>query len=292
MGNMSTWDDVLPQFEVHLQQSDLAQNTVAGYVHDVRSFALWLAECAGQEVPPSAFSSGDVEAYKRYLGDVLGRSPSGINRRLQSLRKFGRFALVGGMCDTNPAQEVRLLEGPVLSAPRILTETEVRRLFEVAESRPSRTAARDFAILQLLLQAGIRIGELVQLQVVDIDLGQGPCTLAIRGQGKRPERRLPLNDAVRCALCTYLEQPRPAEAFHVFLSREGKPLSIRSVQRIVASLGKAVGLEISARTLRDTYAALLWRDTGDLRLLTERLGHRRPEAVLKYISPLPTTGST
>jgi len=284
---MSTWDDVLPQFEVHLQQSDLAQNTIAGYVHDVRSFALWLTERAGQEVAPSTFSSGDVEAYKHYLANVLGRSPSGINRRLQSLRKFGRFALTVGMQDTNPAQEVRLLEGPALSAPRILTEAEVRRLFEVAEIRPSRTAARDFAILQLLLQAGIRIGELVQLQTVDIDLEQDPGTLTVCGQGKRPERRLPLNDAVRCALCAYLEQPRPAEACHVFLSQEGKPLSIRSVQRIVASLGETVGVEVSARTLRDTYAAHLWRDTGDLRLLTERLGHRRPEAALKYIAPVP-----
>ncbi len=289
---MSTWDDVLPQFETYLRQSDLAQNTVAGYVHDVRSFALWLVECAGREVHPSVYSSGDVEAYKHYLEDVLGRSRSGINRRLQSLRKFGRFALAVGMRDTNPAQDVRLLEGPVLSVPKVLTETEVRQLFEAAETRPSRTAARDFAILQLLLQAGIRVGELVRLQVVDIDLGQEPGTLTIRGQGKWPERRLPLNDAVRCALRACLEQPRPADACHVFLSQEGRPLSIRSVQRIVANLGEAVGLEISARTLRDTYAALLWRDTGDLRLLTERLGHRRPEAALKYISPVPTTGST
>jgi site-specific recombinase XerC len=82
------------------------------------------------------------------------------------------------------------------------------------------------------------------------------------------------------------------ESTHVFLNREGKPLSARSVQRIVATLGDAVGLEISTRTLRDTYAARLWRDTGDLSLLTERLGHKRPEAVLKYILPLPSTGST
>jgi integrase/recombinase XerD len=288
---MCTWKDVLPQFEAHLQQSDLAQNTVAAYVHDVRSYALWLAEYAGQEESPTDFSSGDVEAYKEYLEDVLRRSPTGINRCLQSLRKFGRFAVTAGLRHTNPIQQVRLLESPVHSAPRTLTEAEVRQLGEVAEACPSRTSARDSAILQLLLQAGIRASELVQLRLVDIDLRDHYGTLTIRARGNRRKRQLPLNEAARSALHTYLQQPRPEETAHVFLNREGGRLSIRSVQRIVATLGEAVGLEISARTLRHTYAARLWRDTGDLSLLTERLGHKRPEAVLKYISPLPTTGS-
>jgi site-specific recombinase XerD len=289
---MSLWNNILAQFEAHLKQSGLAQSTVGGYVHDVRSFSLWLAEYAGEEVAPTAFSSRDVEAYKQYLGDMLGRSPAGINRCLQSLRKFGRFALMAGIRDTNPAQSVRLVEGSALLAPRTLTELEIARLVEVAEAQRWRGAERDGAILQLLLQTGIRVTELVHLQLADIDVTETCSTLTIRGQGKRPERRLPLNEAARRALCTYLEQPRPAEASRLFLSREGKPLSIRSVQRIVASAGKAVGLEISARTLRDTYATLLWRDTGDLSLLTRRLGHRRPEAALKYISPLTTAGST
>jgi len=287
---MSTWNDVLPQFEAHLKQSGLAQNTVAGYLQDVRSFSLWVAECAGQEVSPAAFSSSDVEAYKQYLRDTLGRSPAGINRCLQSLRKFGRFALMTGIRDTNPAQGVRLLEGPALSIPRTLTELEVGRLVELAEARRSRTAVRDFAILQLLLQTGVRVSELIQLRLADIDLSEDYGILTIHGQGKRPERRLPLNEAARRALCAHLDQPRPSGASHLFLSREGKSLSIRSVQQIVASLGKAAGLEISPKTLRDTYATFLWRDTGDLGLLTERLGHKRPEVALKYILPPDHSG--
>jgi integrase len=127
--------------------------------------------------------------------------------------------------------------------------------------------------------------------LADVDLGEHDGTLTIRDRWNRPGRQLPLNEAARRALCAYLREPRPAGTTHVFLNRQGKPLSIRSVQRIVAILGEVVGLEISTRTLRDTYAARLWRDTGDLGLLTERLGHKRPEAVLKYISPLARTGA-
>jgi len=288
---MYTWNHVMSQFEARLRQCDLAHNTVVAYTHDVWDFALWLAERTGQEVSPSDFSSADVEAYKHYLEDELGRSPAGINRCLQSMRKFGRFAVAASVRNTNPAQEVRLLESPIHSAPRTLTESEVRQLGKVAEGRPSRTASRDSAILQLLLQAGIRVSELVQLRLVDIDLRNHYGTLTIRARANRPERHLPLNEVACRALRTCLQQPRPEEIAHVFLSREGGPLSIRSVQRIVSTLGEAVGLKISARTLRHTYAARLWRETGNLGLLTERLGHKRPEAVLKYIAPLPTIGA-
>jgi len=291
---MSLWSKALAQFEAHLRQSGLAPNTVAGYLHDLRTFSLWLAEHAGREVSPDAFSPGDVEAYKRYLRETLGRSPASINRYLQSVRKFGRFAVLAGIRDTNPAQGVRLLEGRTSSAPRTLNRFEVERLLKVAEARRSRTAVRDQAILQLLLQTGIRVSELVHLRPADVDLSQEPGTLTVRGLGKRPERRIPLNQQARRALGAYLDQPHLRGASYLFPSRGGKPLSIRSVQQIVASLGKAAGLNISAKTLRDTYARFLWQETGDLRLLTERLGHRRPEAALKYIfrlTPLKAAGS-
>jgi len=283
---MPVWSDVLVQFEAHLRQSGLAQSTVTGYLHDVWGFSLWLTRFAGQEVSAATFSSSDVEAYKQWLRDTLGRSPAGINRCLQSLRKFGRFARMARIRDTNPAQGVRLLEGPALLPPTALTELEVEWLVEVAGARHSRTAARDYAVLQLLLQTGIRVSELAHLRLADIDLGERVSILTVRGQGKRPERRIPLNKAAEYALRAYLDQPRPAEAPHLFLSVEGRALSIRSVQQIVATLGEAAGLEISAKTLRDTYAMLLWRDTGDLSLLTERLGHKNIGTASKYIVPL------
>lgn len=290
---MAIWADLLRQFEAHLHQSDLAHNTVTAYMHDVRGFALWLAEYAGREVLPGDYSSEDVEAYTEYLHGVLQRSPTGVNRCIQSLRKFGRFAVMAGLRNTNPAREIHLLKGPVRAALRTLAEMEIRRLVEATEARPSPTAARDTAILQLLLHSGIRVSELVELRLANIDLQDHHATLIIYGQENSRGRRIPLNEPARRAVYTYLEQPRPLQSAHVFLNREGsRPLSIRSVQRIVASLGEAAGLEVSARILRDTYAARLWRDTGDLGLLTERLGHRRPETALRYIAPLGTTGST
>ena len=189
---MSVWDNTLARFKTHLQQSGLAQNTVIGYVHDVEGFSLWLAEWAGQEVSPAFFSSDDVEAYKQYLRDTLGRSPTSINRYLQSLRRFGSFAHAAGFRDTNPAQEVPLLEVPVASTPRTLAELEVQRLLEVAQARDSSMAARDYAILQLLLQTGIRVSELVRLQLADVDLirADSACLACLPGPAS-PDRSFP-----------------------------------------------------------------------------------------------------
>lgn len=291
-GDMPNWSDVLGQFEAHLRQSGLAQSTVSGYLRDVASFRLWLAGRTGQEVSPHTYSSSEVEAYKQHLQDTLARAPASVNRCLQSLRKFGRFAVTIGISESNPAEAVGLVEVPAPPNRRILAQTEIEQLDRVAQSRRSHTAARDRAILQLLLQTGMRVSELVRLQLADIDVTGGRGSLTIRHHGDRPERRLPLREEAQCALRAYLEQRPQGGALHLFLSREGKPLSIRSVQQIVASIGKSARLSISARTLRDTYATLLWRDTGNLKLLAERLGHRRLETALKYLSPLPTTRPT
>jgi len=281
------WDELLGQFEAHLQQSGLAQNTIDGYLRDVKSFSVWLSDCvAGGEGTDSTvtFSSNEIKQYKQYLRDTLGRSPSTINRALQSLRKFGHFTLRKGLHPSNPARDVRLLAKPEASSPKVLSDAEVQRLVTAARARRSEWAARDYAILQLLLQTGIRICELVRLRETDVLLREDGDVLNVQGWRKRSGRRLPLNETAASALRDYLSQPRPPNASHLFLSRDGGPLSARSVQRIVSELGKAAKMDISATILRDTYARSLWEKTGDLSLLIERLGYKRPETVLKYIS--------
>lgn len=98
-------------------------------------------------------------------------------------------------------------------------------------------------------------------------------------------RRSPLKEAARHNPYVYPGGHRPPSSPHLFLSREGGPLSIRSVQRIVHELGQATGLDVSVTTLRNTCTRSLWKDTGDLALLVERMGHARLETALKYIAP-------
>jgi site-specific recombinase XerD len=282
---MGVWRNVLAQFEDHLREADLAENTVVGYVHDLRTFAGWLQQDPDRSPLPGELTSADIEAYKAFLLNTRGRSLSSVNRSMQSLRKFGRFAEDNGICPANPAQSVELVASHGRAAPRILSNQEVNCLLRIASNGSPGTSHRDLAILYLLLEAGLRVGEVALLRKDDLNFDAQPRFVMIRRQGKRPGRRVPLNERTTQALRAYLDETRVRQGAspYLFLGRQGKPLSVRSVQQIVTSLGREAGLTLSARTLRDTYAASLWQSTGDLDLLAERLGHTRPEATLRYV---------
>lgn len=282
---MGLWRNVLVQFEEHLRQAGLAENTVIGYLYDLRTFAGWLERDPDRSPFLEELTSADVEAYKAFLLDTQGRSLSSVNRSMQSLRKFGRFAEENGICRANPAQDVDLIANHARPVPRILSDQEVNRLLRAAKSDSMGGSQRDRAVLYLLLEAGLRVGEVALLRRDDLDLEAEPPAVVIRSRGKRPERRVPLNKPTTRALQEYLDDTRALQgpSPYLFLGRQGKPLSVRSVQQIVTCLGREAGLTLSARTLRDTYAASLWQSTGDLDLLAERLGHIRPEATLRYV---------
>jgi site-specific recombinase XerD len=290
---MSAWSDALEAFEADLRAAGSSPGTVSGYLGDLRDFAAWLERAAGQPVPPESVRAADVQAYRQHVSNTMGRSASTVNRRLQSIRKFGQFVQRVGVSDVNPAQGVPLVKRQGgAPPPRTLQAAEIERLMQVTDQGRPRCAVRNRAILQLLLQTGIRASEMVALRQHDLCLDENEGALMVRATGQRPDRRIPLNGAVRRALEEYLGDPRPAGSTFLFRGREGKPLSIRSVQQIVADLGAAAGLDVSSRMLRDTYARLLWQETGDLGLVAERLGYSRPETAVRHITPLETRGAT
>jgi site-specific recombinase XerD len=291
-GDMPTWAEAQARYEAYLIESAVGHGTLAGYVSDLRSLASWLARPDGSHVGPADFTSDDLRGYAEHLLRERGLSPATINRRLQSVRKFCRFAAHTGLRDTDPAQGVALVSRPLGWSPRTLRPADMAQLDEAAASRGARTALRDRAIVQLLMQTGIRARELVELRPGDLELGSGDARLTIRGRGGRPDRNIALEEKARDALQAYLSQDRPSGAVHVFLNREGEALSVRMVQEIVAELGKAAGISVSARILRDTHARELWQETGDLALVVQRMGYLRPETAVKHIAPLGQKGSS
>jgi site-specific recombinase XerD len=207
------------------------------------------------------------------------------------MRKFGRFAVRAGLRSTNPARDVPLVEDSSTPRPVSLSDSHCEQLVEAAAQQSSPKSLRDVAIVQVLLRSGIKASELVHLRLEHLDRTEPEYAVTVPARNGGRDRLVPLDRIATEALSCYLEEGRPEGAEHLFLSRDGSPLSIRSVQQIVAGLGKAIGLPVSAKALRDTYAKKLWEDTGDFGLLVERLGHRRPESALKYVTTLRATGS-
>ncbi len=279
-----TVEDVLTDYGDYLAASGLSASTIKSYRNDLKDLASWLQRKGGGS--PLSATEDDLRAYCGDLVTARDHPPATVNRRLQAMRKFFRYALYRGLMEEDPASGIRLLPQSRSDGRRGLEPSEVERLLEGVRRGGSRLAKRDYAIIQLMLQTGIRVGELTRLRLPDVQLSEEKGALIVRAQGTSGERKIPLNSSVRKALHSYLTERSPSEGGPLFLSVKGEPLSSRSVQRLVNRYAEAAGLaEVSTYTLRQTCGQQLLRDTGDLTVVARVMGHKRLESAIKYILP-------
>jgi integrase/recombinase XerD len=286
-------ESLLAQFEEHLVLTQLSPSTVVNYLSDLRAFVRWGVDHIGPDFSLIALTPNIIRAYRSHLFEDEHRAPATINRRLQTLRKFCAFAMQSGLMASNPAEGIRLVRnGERNATPTPLTEKQIEALLKASSSEQPSLARRDTAILMLLLHTGLRVNELVELCLDDVQFDHPGVHLVVKdgwsGQpshGSDERRNIPLEGEVRHALCHYLSiRPNVEGEEHLFLSREGRPLSVRSVQRIVSLRAQAAGLEgVSPQALRRTYASHLLADTGDLALVSERLGHQNLATTMRYV---------
>jgi len=211
-----------------------------------------------------------------------GRSPSSINRAIAAVRSLCRFLYEEGRLEMNPAQALRSIRlGPLL-APKHLTVAEMERLL----SRPSPdtpTGRRDRAILMLLYNTGLRVGELCALSRQDLHLPEeGWGVLQVVGKGRRL-RRLPINRPAADALLAYLADRDDAEPA-LFLNRSGDRFSVRGIALLVNRYFRAAGItdRSGPHVLRHTFATHALRARPNLRAVQELLGHAWVTTTQRY----------
>jgi len=288
-------EDLFTQFEEHLARSALAPTTIVNYLADLRTFARWHAAAPRSPQPWGGrgeasslleLMSDDIREYRRHMRTSEGWGPATINRRLQAVRKFYSFAMETGLTESNPASEVQLVPRPEPNPPRALASEEVISLLAAVQGGRPSLVKRDYAIVQLLLQTGIKLGELTRLRLSDVQLGDDGEGLLLIEEGNGNQRRqIPLNPSACAALQDYL-QARPASdgTDNLFLSQGGGCISRRTVQRLVNVYARAAGLEdVSAHALRHTFAVSTLENTEDLALVARLLGHRCLETTAKYL---------
>ncbi|MFN2183896.1 MAG: tyrosine-type recombinase/integrase [Anaerolineae bacterium] len=280
-------DGLIEQFEECLSSSALAPATIVNYVADLRAFLRWSEETRDAACSPLCLDTSDIEDFCTYLRDEKGNAPSTVNRRLQALRKFYGLAVAQGWTQGNPAEQASLLDERVSERSRSLTQDDVSRLLRAVEQSRSRQAARDLAVIQLLLGAGLKLGELTELRLEDVHLDGEQPTLDVRDVSGSLSRKVDLENDVHDALRSYLSVREAADGVDYFcVNRDGNALSTRSVQRLLRHYARAAELDgLTTQSLRYVYATRVYESSGDLKMVADNLGHRHLATTIRYLRP-------
>ena len=238
------------------------------------------------DIPLSVISKiklDDIHAFLSYLALELKSKPATRARKVSTIRIFFNYlSQKTGLIENNPAQN---LETPKLGKrmPKYLTLDESKKLLDItlSDENDNENSIRDYAIITLFLNCGIRLSELVNINIKDITFSE--CKLNVIGKGNK-ERTIYLNKACIKAITDYIENCRPKESIKydskdaLFLSKRRERISNRTVQYIVKKELQKAGLDTtkySVHKLRHTAATLMYQYGNiDIRALQELLGHK------------------
>lgn len=286
---MSSLKKAIADFGRHIEvERNLSRHTVEAYLNDLKQFQEFF-----QEMAPTGAKNDDIPEDIVLIRSFLVSLYRGkmrkitVSRKIASLRSFYRYLLREGAVRLNPAE---LLQLPRCEkyVPTVLTVDETLALLNV--NFPGGVAgSRDRAIIELFYSSGIRLGELVGLNVADVRFGD--CLVKVRGKGRK-ERIVPVGVPALAALRDYLKMRTDFVVAAtdkiadepLFLNARGRRISSRDVSRVVewVVLQSGIGRKISPHALRHTFATHLLDAGADLRSIQEMLGHSSLSTTQKY----------
>jgi len=266
-------DEQLKDFIQYLiVEKGLSKNTYIAYERDLKSYLHYLKNVE------SVHSLNDVQRvhivqFLRFLKEQ-GKSPKTLARHIASIRAFHQFLLRAKSTDQDPSVQI---DTPRLerSLPNVLSLQDVEVLLETPKPL-DHYGIRDKAMLELLYATGIRVSELIDLEMDHVQLSMG----FIRCMGNK-ERIIPIGRAASDAITKYLEEGRPQfistkhQEHALFLNHQGKRLTRQGFWKILKKLTKEAGIdkELTPHTLRHSFATHLLENGADLRAVQEMLGH-------------------
>lgn len=281
MGEKSLQEAVEEYRTVHLPARNLATRTRREYLDDIDDLVGFLEDVAGIQ----RVAELRLAPLERFLAQLEERGLAGSTRRRKalSIRSFLRFLYRQELISTDLARQ---LIPPFAGnpEPRFLTQAEYQRLQQACKVNP-----RDAAIIELLLQTGIRLSELNRLTIDDVDLSEEPDpdkqdsgVIRVNGGGSRKSRAIPLNARACFALVNYLKT-RPKVSRVLFLNRFWRPLGLRGIEKVVAKYARIAGIAgASVHSLRHTFGTQHAARGTTIKTLQEVMGHQDIRATEIY----------
>ena len=251
-------------------EKNASANTVSSYMRDLRQFASYAVD---RQLMPQDITQTHVSTYLSFLSGQ-GKSPATVSRSLASIKGFFTYLQSLDIVKDNPASNVATVKTEK-KLPQILTGKEVERLLAQPKCTDMK-GYRDKAMLELLYATGIRVSELISLNITDVNLAGS----FIRCESKGRERVIPLYPAAVDALAVYMQNIRPKmianmEEQALFVNVSGDRMSRQGFWKIVKSYQEKANIDkdITPHTLRHSFATHLLENGADLHAIQEMMGH-------------------
>ena len=266
-----------------LRRVNASLHTLRNYASDLQQFIDYFSPPGEDPPAPADF---ELLALREWLSHLYsqGLTAITIRRKLAAVRSFFKFMLREGVVESNVARLLRTPKAPK-TLPRVMTAEQTNNLVDqVAAGRFDRPhPARDLAIFELLYGCGLRISELVGLNLEDFDFAER--WIRVRGKGRK-ERQVPFGVKAAAALKRYLAGREPAKATDraLLLNHAGERLTDRGARGIVKFYASMISGDsaLHPHSLRHAYATHMLADGADLRAIQELLGHAQLSTTQKY----------
>ena len=275
MTQQTTFQQNIIFFLRELEGGNKSRLTLTAYKTDLSQFFNWLAENDVTVTIPGQVTRGHVNEYLAFLSS-LGRSGVTRARKLAALKSFFAYLKDEHIIASSPTETIHM---PNKERKRkvVLRTDEYSRMLSEAGGNP-----RDFAILQLFLQTGIRVSALIAITLEDLDLQNR--VLKVHGKGNK-ERDIPLEKKSVQALKSWLSLRPESQDRHLFLNYSGEGLSIRGVRKIVDKYLRKAGItkQISCHGLRRTFGSAKAGKGMNAFQLQKLMGHERITTTIAYV---------
>lgn len=268
-------------FVEHLQKNKRSDATVIAYSKDIEQLNEYLYK-KGRNLVHEVLLQDLIEYMKKLANEAF--TAKTISRKTNSTKTFFKYLKIEGFVELDPATE---LSHPKVDpkAPRILSKVEYRALRDACKND-----VRTLAIVELLLQTGIRIGELAKLKVPNAVFGP-EGRLKVPSLGTHEEREVPLNQAAQKALKEYIDLRGETKTDHLFVTKTGNPLLVRNIRATIDRYFRLAGIEnAKVNDLRHTFVAHHLKEGANLVLTSKIAGHKRISTTEKYLEYIERKG--
>lgn len=262
---------LLPEFIRDLENKGRSPSTILAYRADLEQLVDFVA--SKNIVLPEQVTQDVIEAFRDSLL-AEKYTPKTVSRKLNAIKTFFRHLISENHIDKDPSQNVAHPKIQV-SVPKFLSPIEYRALRDIVRTDP-----RIAAIVEIILQTGMRISEVANLKISNIQKGE----IVVEAYATQPQRTIPHNNPAKEAIDRYIKERPKSDLPHLFVSKNGKPLAVRNIRAAIDRyMQKADVPDYSVNDLRTTFIVENLKAGADIVMLSHVVGHKRLSTTERYL---------